>query len=96
MDKRVFLVIIVVLSFVCSGLHAAYISRRDTYAMEKYMKVMTVWTYMAAAILYILALYYFDKDETYVQQAILALVMLVCLPAALVSVSVAFIVGGNV
>ncbi len=96
MDNRVFLFIYVALAFICSGIHVAYISRRDTYAMEKYVKVTAIWAYFLAAILYLIALFYFYTDKTYIQQAILGVAMIVCFPAALVTLSVALITGSNV
>jgi ABC-type enterochelin transport system permease subunit len=96
MDNRIFLFIFIALAIAGSGVHAAYISRRDTYAMENYMKVMTAWAYLGGAMLFAVALFYFDKNPTYLQPAILGFLMLFCLPAALLSFSVSFIVGGNV
>ena len=95
MDNTIFLYIYTALAITFSGLHVAYMLRRDTYATEKYMTVMSIMTYMAATILCVLALFYLYLDKTYLQQVLLGVIMIVCLPATLISVSVATITGSN-
>lgn len=93
--QTVFITFIPICIVLC-GLHIAFLTKRDTYAMEKYTKVMTISVFSIAVMFYFLAAHTFKQDSTYFLQALLAFVMLVCLPATLISLSIATITAGNV
>ncbi len=85
------------LAFMLSGAHISYITRRDTYAVEKYVGVLAPVIYITGFVLFLLANYYVQAvDRTYFVHLVYGFVMLVCLPATLFSVGVATIIGGNV
>jgi hypothetical protein len=88
-----------VIMFVMSALHIAYISQNDTYAIQKHTKVTAIWVYFLAAMLYILAVFSYHKYEdmqTYILHYLMGFVMLICLPATLISFSSMVITAGNV
>jgi hypothetical protein len=90
-----FLVLFVVLAFLLSVLNTAYITNNADYATQKYYRVAATTTYLVCAALYVFLYYYFQQDSTYLVTTLMGILMLVCLPAVLVSISVATIIGGN-
>ena len=81
--------------------HVIYLAKQDTYATEKYMRVTSILTYSLAAMLYVIFLYnYYHPSEsdiqTYVLHVLLGILMLVYLPATLVTMSSYVITAGNV
>lgn len=84
------------LAFLASVLNTVYITKSNDYATEKYYRVAAAWTYLGCALLYFILYYYFQQQTTDYQVTILiSVLMLLCLPAILVSVSSAFLIGGN-
>jgi hypothetical protein len=99
MEKKVLLFAVgyLVLALMLSGVHVSYITRRDTYAVEKYTSSLVPVIYITGFVLFLLANYYVQAvDRTYFTHLVYGFVMLVCLPAVLFSVGVATIIGGNV
>jgi hypothetical protein len=98
MEKEKWLAVgYLLLALMLSGVHISYITRRDTYAVEKYVGVLAPLIYIVGFVLFLLANYYIQAvDRTYFIHLVYGFIMLVCLPAALFSVGVATIIGGNV
>ncbi len=68
---------------------------KDSAQNTKLLAVISVFSFAASITAYALALYHFSSNPTYMIQFILAMVMLVILPAALISVSVSTVTVSN-
>jgi hypothetical protein len=91
-----FLVLFVIGAFLVSVLNTLYITNNADYATQKYYRVAATTTYLVCAALYLFVYTHFQQDSTYLATTLMGLLMLVCLPAVIVSISVATIIGGNV
>jgi hypothetical protein len=79
-----------------SALNTVYITNNADYATQKYYRVASITTYLACAALYIFLYYHFQEgNETYLATTLMGILMLVCLPATIMSISVATIIAGN-
>jgi hypothetical protein len=88
-------VAVAAVAFTLVAMYSAVLIRKDTLANEKRFRTITLFVFIASAMAYLLAMYYFRADATYELYFLMAVVCLIILPATLVSVSVATIVGGN-
>lgn len=68
---------------------------KDSAQNSKLLAVITVFSIATSVIAYALALYHFSRNPNYLIQFMLAMVMLVLLPASLISVSVSTITVSN-
>lgn len=68
---------------------------KDSAQNTKLLAVVTVFSFATAITAYALALYHFSHNPNYMIQFILAVVMLVLLPASLISVSVSTVTVSN-
>ena len=68
---------------------------KDSAQNTKLLTIISVFSFVAAFVAYGLALYHFSYNPTYMIQFILAMLMLVVLPASLISVSVSTITISN-
>ena len=82
--------------FVLGVMYTANIVRTDTYENQVKMTRLAVFMYLTAFIAYILSIFYFRVDETYKLYVLAAILLLVCLPAGLFSLSVVTITSGNI
>ena len=82
-------------AFLTSVLNTVIITRNADYATEKYYRVAATGTYLVCIALYIVLYFYFQQHPEYQVSILIGILMLVCLPATLVSVSSAFLIGGN-
>jgi hypothetical protein len=94
--EPLFLVLFVALAFCVGVLNTVYITNNADYATQKYYRVAATTTYLVCVALYVFLYYHFRQDSTYMATVLMSILMLVCLPAVLVSISVATIIGGNV
>jgi hypothetical protein len=85
--------------FVQGALHIAYISQKDRSFTEKYTKITAVWVFLLAFMIYLLGVFSYYKDDstqTYILHYMTGIVMLLCLPVTLITLSVLVITAGNV
>lgn len=75
--------------------YCATMIRMDTRMNKRRLQIMTMLVFILGIFTYILSLFYFSADPTYLFQFLLAVAALVILPAALTSVAVATITAGN-
>lgn len=68
---------------------------KDSAQNSKLLAVISVFSFAASITAYALAMYHFSHNPQYLIQFILAIVLLVLLPAALMSVSVSTITISN-
>ena len=76
--------------------YSATISKLDTRETWKYTRIVAMLAFAIGILSYVLCLYYFGSNPTYVFQFLLAVAMLVILPASLMSVSVSTITTSNI
>ncbi len=93
---NLYLILYVLAAFLVSVLNTVYITNNADYATQKYYRVAAATTYLTCILLSFVLYYHFQQDDTYLATTLMGLLLLVCLPAVLVSVSVATIIGGNV
>jgi hypothetical protein len=89
-------ILFLVSAFIFSGVHLGLLMKYDTNETYKYMRVAGPVLYLVGFMAFVLAAYSINQDNTYLLHILYGVVMLVCLPAALFSASVAFIIGGNI
>lgn len=68
---------------------------KDNSQNTKILTTMSIFSFMASVTAYALALWHFSSNPTYMIQFILAMMMLVVLPATLISVSVSTVAISN-
>lgn len=68
---------------------------KDSSQNTKLLAVVSVFSFATSITAYALALYHFSSNPAYLIQFLLAIVMLVILPAALISVSVSTVTVSN-
>ncbi len=81
--------------FVLGVMYTVNIIRTDTYANQVKFTRLTIFVYLTAFVAYLLSMFYFRVDETYKLYILAAILLLVCLPATLFSLSVVSITSGN-
>lgn len=79
-----------------SGVHVSYIMKMNDNASHKYGRLAIPILYLVGFMAYLLGVFYIYSNREYLLHVLYGVVMLICLPATLFSVSVATIVGGNV
>jgi Na+/proline symporter len=75
--------------------YCSNIIRMDTQKNEKKLRRVVLLAFPIGIVAYILAIFHFSSDSTYVYQFLLAIAGLIILPAALLSVAVATITASN-
>lgn len=68
---------------------------KDSAQNSKLMAIISVFSFAASITAYALALYHFSHNPAYLVQFILAITMLVLLPAALISTSISAVTISN-
>ena len=68
---------------------------KDSSQNTKLLAVVSVFSFATSITAYALALYHFSSNPAYLIQFLLAIIMLVILPAALISVSVSTVTVSN-
>lgn len=98
MDQKfnIWTTLFIVSALAFTGIQLGYVLKMGTNATQKYMRVAAPVIYMAGFMAFLLGLYAIKKDDTYVLQFLYGVVMLICLPAALFTISLATIIGGNI
>jgi hypothetical protein len=86
--------ICVVMFAVVVGTFATLVPK-DSSQNTKLLAVVSVFSFATSITAYALALYHFSSNPAYLIQFLLAIVMLVILPAALISVSVSTVAVSN-
>lgn len=86
--------ICVVMFSVVVGTFATLVPK-DSSQNTKLLAVVSVFSFATSITAYALALYHFSSNPAYLIQFLLAIVMLVILPAALISVSVSTVTVSN-
>jgi hypothetical protein len=86
--------ICVVMFAVVVGTFATLVPK-DSSQNTKLLAVVSVFSFATSITAYALALYHFSSNPAYLIQFLLAIVMLVILPAALISVSVSTVTVSN-
>jgi hypothetical protein len=79
-----------------SGTQIALMAKLNDNATHKYLRVIAPCLYIVGILGFLLGLYAIHQDQTYVVHILYGVIMLVCLPAALFSMSVSTIIGGNI
>lgn len=82
--------------FILGVMYTANIIRTDTYANQMKFTRLTVFIYLTAFVAYLLSMFYFRVDDTYKIYMLAGILLLVCLPATLFSLSVVTITSGNI
>jgi hypothetical protein len=82
--------------FTLGVMYSINIIRTDTYANQKRLTRLTIFLYLTSFIAWILSTFYFRVNETYQIYMLAAILLLVCLPASLFSLSVSTITSGNI
>jgi hypothetical protein len=96
MDLKTILFYSIVIVFITlAGTTIGKITRRETVQKEKELTQTVLLSFFASAMLFFIASKYFKQDPTYFPYFILALVMLIILPATLYSLGVATIAMSN-
>ena len=90
----ILLIVFLALAFLASVLNTVILTHNNDYATEKYYRVAATWTYLSCFALFLVLHFYFQTTE-YQATILMGILLLVCLPAMLVSVSSAFLIGGN-
>jgi hypothetical protein len=80
---------------ITAGVLYAVLLPKDNSQNTKILTAMSIFSFMASATAYALALWHFSSNPTYMIQFILAMMMLVVLPATLISVSVSTVAISN-
>lgn len=97
MEKYTILALVyLILAVMQSGIQVAYVIKRDTNAVQKYMRVAAPAVYLVAFSALLVSFFFLMQDKTYILHILLGVVMLVALPATIFSTSVATIIGGNI
>jgi hypothetical protein len=86
--------ICVVMFAVVVGTFATLVPK-DSSQNTKLLAVVSVFSFATSITAYALALYHFSSNPAYLIQFLLAIIMLVILPAALISVSVSTVAVSN-
>jgi hypothetical protein len=86
--------ICVVMFSVVVGTFATLVPK-DSSQNTKLLAVVSVFSFATSITAYALALYHFSSNPAYLIQFLLAIIMLVILPAALISVSVSTVTVSN-
>jgi hypothetical protein len=73
----------------------ASLIEKDSFQNTKLLSVLGTFSIASAVAAYALALYYFNSNPNYMIQFVLAVVMLVCLPASLFAISVSTVTISN-
>jgi hypothetical protein len=68
---------------------------KDSAQNTKLLTIVSVFSFAASIVAYALALYHFSSNPAYLIQFLLAIVMMIILPAALISISISTITISN-
>ncbi len=82
-------------SLAFSGVFVGYIMKTNDNATYKYTRFAIPAVYLVGLMGYLLLMFYMANNKEYILHVLYGILMLVCLPAVLFSVSVATIIGGN-
>ena len=93
--KTILFYSIVVVFVTLAGTTIRKITRRETVQKEKELTHTVLLSFFASTMLFFIASKYFKQDTTYFLHFILAIVMLIILPATLYSAGVAAIAMSN-
>ena len=74
--------------FTLGLMYSINIIRTDTYANQKRNTRTLIFVYLTAFVAWLLSMFYFRANETYHIYMLAAMLLVVCLPASLFSLSV--------
>lgn len=80
---------------IIAGITFGTLIPKDSSQNTKLLAIVTVFSFVASLIAYALSLYHFSHNPTQMIQFILAIVMIIVLPCALVSASISTITISN-